>query len=175
MVRCVLLAREGYCSLATIAKPQARDYVGLGSVLVEDRMLRVREVVASVSRVSGHPVDDVLSRRDLAVYRQVVAFIVHKCGRSLSDIGRALHNDHKTIAHSVHRITSRLEREDFCIFIERVLSDLEVQGCNISGARRALSAKDHESTATMCVASRAAELAPKSVAMSGWERKRSIR
>lgn len=130
-------------------------------------MLRVREVLESVSRVSGHSFQEVLTRRELAIYRQVTAFIVHKCGRSLSHIARALNSDHKNISYAVRRIESKLSIESHRIFIGRVLLDLEQRGCKVEGAQRALSANDRDLTAPTPVVSAEVAFEVSTAAMAG--------
>lgn len=73
---------------------------------------KVKPFVNAVSEATGIPAHLFYGRRrtaHISQARQLVYFLAHQSGISLSDIGRAMNRDHTTIMHGVQREKKRRE------------------------------------------------------------------
>lgn len=63
--------------------------------------------VADATSIPPHVIYGRKKTKNINEARQLVYFLAHRSGMSLSDIGRAMHRDHSTIIHGVQREQSR--------------------------------------------------------------------
>lgn len=72
--------------------------------------LRIAATVASMSGLKVADIKGSCRRAELVLARDVVCYVAHREGISLSAIGRALNRDHSTIATAVRREAARRSR-----------------------------------------------------------------
>lgn len=80
---------------------QAIAEIGIGAIKP------IVNAVADATSIPPHIIYGRKKTKKINEARQLVYFLAHRSGMSLSDIGRAMHRDHSTIMHGVQREQSR--------------------------------------------------------------------
>lgn len=128
-------------------------------------MLTVRSVLKSVSKRSGHSVQDILTCRDLVIYRQIVSYVSNQAGRSSVHIAHVLSKNHKTVLYSINRIARKMGTDAALrAFIEQTMEELS---WNAVGAPHASSAQTETSMAFTDAALMGTVCAPMTLASTG--------
>lgn len=100
-------------------------------------MVTVRDVLRIVAERTGHSVEDVMTRKDLVLYRQVACYVSSRQGRSLVHIARVLRKDHKTVCYAIQRVAHKMGTD---LQLQTFVAETEKQAWNILAARRVSSA-----------------------------------
>lgn len=99
---------------------------------------RVLSVVCAHYRVTP---TDVLSQRrqsEIMEPRHVAMFLARRCTlQSFPQIGRALHRDHTTVQHGVHRVRQRIAAEpEFAALVDRLATTITTTAASQPGEAR---------------------------------------